>query len=209
MLRRCTSAFLLVFLVGASAPLVFAACGTADPPPCVDCGPNGGGAVECFTGFTSQIICAPDQDLAAIQCSEYGGTWSPVTVCDVDPGESGGDDPGADPFAPSRDVTFDRSAGEYVINRIAFEELKLDPAPLFGDATKLREHELGQEVAAAGELSNALGWRVGDVLLDLDGHPLRNLAEFSAAYTTLAESSHFELTVRRGRSDIVLKYRVE
>jgi hypothetical protein len=207
--RGYTSVFLLAFLLGASAPLLLAACGDKDPPPCVECGAYGGGAVRCFTGFTSQIICAPDQSLAAITCSEYGGTWSPATLCPVEPAETGSDGPGAAPFEPSRDVTFDHASGEYVINRIAFEELKLDPAPLFGDATKLREHELGHEVAAAGELSRALGWQVGDVLLDLDGHPLRNLAEFSVAYTALAEVSNFELTIRRGDSNIVVKYRVE
>lgn len=170
--------------------------------------PQGGGAVRCYTGWTSQVVCAPDQTLAAIQCSEYGGTWAPLTICGFEPGESD-DGPGAEPFEPSRDVTFDRDASEYVIDRIAFEELKLDPAPVFGDATELRPHELGHELAAAGELSDALGWQVGDVLLDLDGYPLHNLAEFSVAYTALAENSSFELTLRRGRGDIVLRYRVE
>jgi hypothetical protein len=208
MLRTYASTFLLIFFAGVSAPMLFAACSSEDgEDECVVC-EYGGGAVKCFTG-TTQVICAPDETLAAITCSEYGGTWTPATICPVDPGETGGDDPGAAPFEPSRDVTFDRSVGDYVIDRIAFEELKLDPAPLFGDSTKLREHELGHEIAAAGELSKALGWQVGDVLLDLDGHPLRSLEEFSVAYTALAEDSVFELTIRRGRGDVVLRYRVE
>lgn len=165
----------------------FAACGgDSDGGECAVCGEFGGGAVKCYPGLgPPQTICAADQDLAAVQCLEGGGSYSPLPVCAPDGGETGGD-AGSAPWSPSRDITLDPGSGQYVIDQIAFEELKLDPGPLFLDTSELREIESGFfQVANAGELSDALGWQAGDVLLAVSGHGLQGMAEFAAAFTAL------------------------
>lgn len=200
-----------VFLVGAVAAFSFAACGKNKvDEECADCGSYGGGAVKCMVGLGApQVFCASDQDLAAIQCTEGGGTWVPFPLCPVEIDETESDSGNA-PWQPGRDITFDSATGEYVVAQFTFEELKLDPAPLLGDSSQLRELDSGYYgVAVTGELSDALGWQAGDVLLAVDGHDLGGLAEFAAAYTALADNLKFELTIQRGRDEVVLRYRVE
>ena len=138
MLRK----YIPVFLVGASLSFAFAACGgDEDDPPCAEC-PVGGGAVACSLGFGApQIICAVDQTIAAIQCTEGGGSWTPVTLCPFEPGETGDNPPNA-PWHPGRDIRFDSDTDEYVIDELAFEELKLDPVSLYGDSSQVREIEM-------------------------------------------------------------------
>ena len=58
-------------------------CG-GENPPCADCGTAGGGAVTCCTGLfgtNCSTMCAPDENLAAINCSEGGGTWTAIPLC--------------------------------------------------------------------------------------------------------------------------------
>lgn len=207
MLRK----YVPVFFASAILSFAFAACGGNEDlvEPCADC-PSGGGAVECHSGWgSSQTICAPDQTLAAIQCVEGGGSWTPIALCPLEPGETG-NDPGNDAWRPGRDITFDPDTNEFVIDQLAFEELKLDPAPLFGDSSQLRELESGYfEVAVAGELSDALGWQVGDVLVSVDDYDLSGLAAFAAAFTDLADNTSFELAVQRERGEVLLRYRIE
>jgi hypothetical protein len=93
--------YIPAYLVGAILSFSFAACSgegcrdKGENPPCADCGSIGGGAVTCCTSFfpfTCQTICAPDETLAAIQCSEGGGAWSSLPLCSLTlPGETGGD----------------------------------------------------------------------------------------------------------------------
>jgi hypothetical protein len=90
------------YLVAAILSFGFAACSGGGggcgcgggPEPCADC-PTGGGAVRCCTGLfgtSCQTKCGPDENLAAIQCSEGGGTWSSIPLCTPAlPGGTGGD----------------------------------------------------------------------------------------------------------------------
>lgn len=205
MLRTLVPVFLITVLVSFS----FAACGRDSEDECADCGMYGGGAVKCFVGLgPPQILCGPDETNAAIQCTEGGGTYVPLTLCPLD--AETGDGPGHAPWQPGQAVLFDPDSGQYVIDELSFEELKLDPAPLFLDSSELRLLESGHyQVATAGELSEALGWHTGDILLTIDGYRLGSLADFAAAYTALAEKRKFALTILRGREKVVLRYRVE
>ena len=73
-------------------------------------------------------------------------------------GENLGED---SPWSPTRLVAFDSDAGEYVIDQLAFEELKLEPAPLFDDTSDVQQLAAGYyQVTVIGELADALGWRV-------------------------------------------------
>jgi hypothetical protein len=167
------------------------------------------GGVRCYYSGTYYDICAPDLTLAAITCSEGNGVWEALPLCSLAPSETG-DGSGSEPWDPSGNVTFDRVAGEYVIDQQAFEELKRDPTPLLDDSSKLRQLESGYyEVAETGELTQALGWSKGDVLLAVDGHPLRGLDALASLYPELADNTAFELTIQRERAEVVLRYRVE
>lgn len=202
-----------MYLAAATISFAFAACGgdgDDSPADCIVCDGYSGGAVVCYYGLLNSVeMCAADQNLAAIQCIEAGGTYVPKPLCALDQGETGSD-PGNDPWNPGAKVTIDRETGEYVIDQVAFEELENDPSLLLQDSSRLRELDSGHfQVAATGELTDALGWQTGDVLLSVDGYGLQGFGELSVAYTELAENTEFELTVRRGRDAVVLRYRVE
>lgn len=156
-------------------------------------------------------ICAVDQTTAAAHCIAAGGSWAAATVCPEAPAETSGNDGNpAQPWNPDRGVTFDATAGEYLIDRDLFESLKADPAPLAQDSTGLRELDDGHyQVTYTGELSDALGWEPGDVILSVDGHDLRGLDGFVSAYAALADNSVFVLEIQRDRSTVGLRYRVE
>ena len=208
MLKRYMS-----LLAAGTLSFCFAACSGSgskdDTEVCIPCD-FGGGAVRCWHNGTYTEICAPDQTLAAISCSEGGGEWEAVEVCSLEPGESGDEGPGSEPWDPGGNVTFDRETGEYVIDQQAFEQLKRDPTPLLEDSSHLRELESGYyEVAKTGDLTLALGWSTGDMLLELDGYPLSGLDALASVYTELADNTVFELTIRRGRGEVLLRYRVE
>jgi hypothetical protein len=197
-------------LLAAVLSVVFVACrgGGGDADECIVC-PFSGGAVRCYlTAFSYQDVCAVDQTIAAITCAEAGGDGVPLPVCAEQPSETGG--PGNAPWDPGSSVYYDRGSGEYVIDQIAFEDLKLDPSPLLGESSHLRELESGYYVVArVGDLADALGWQTGDILLSVDGYRLRGLGEFAAAYTSLAEETQFELTVEREQARVVLRYRIQ
>ena len=195
-------------LAGLTLGLLFSAChfGGDDPNTCVDCG--SGEAVWCHYGLKTEGMCGPNQDLAAFQCIEGGGTWSPATVCPWTPdSETGGNQ---EPWDPGRDVTLDQEAGEYVIDRLAFEELKLNPAPLLEDETGLRELRDGAfTLSSTGALADALGWRKGDVLLEVNGHPLQGFESFTPLYNEVSDASAFTLWLERDGRAVVLRYRIE
>ena len=208
---RMSRKSITVWVVGGLLSFAFSACGSEpneDEETCVVCPAFAGGAVTCFDTWGSQTICSFDQEAAATSCIELGGFWVPATVCPAESGETGsGND---EPWSPTRNVDFDPESGEYVIDQLAFEELKLDPAPLFGDTSHLRLLESGYySVATVGELADALGWEEGDLLLDVNGHSLDGPAAFAAAYTAIVEETAFRLTVRRGQSKTTLRYLVE
>jgi hypothetical protein len=211
MLKRYMS-----LLAAGTLSFCFAACsgsglgdeGTQD---CIPCSSGEGGAVKCHLGGGYyQNVCGLDQTLAAITCSEAGGLWEAQDVCpEEQPSETGGD-PGTEPWDPGGNVNFDRQTGEYVIDRQAFEQLKRDPTPLLEDSSHLRELESGYyQVAKTGELTSALGWSTGDVLLELDGHPLQGLDALASVYAELADNTRFELKIQRGRTKILFHYRVQ
>ncbi len=92
----------------------------------------------------------------------------------------------------------------------SFEATKADPTPIYGDSTFLRQLDSGYyEVVEIGELSDALAWQPGDVLLALDGHRLDGMSGVIDAYTALAGQNSFELTIQRGAGELQLRYRVE
>lgn len=131
-------------------------------------------------------------------------------LCPADGGETSGDDGNNQPWQPGLDVTFDTRAGEYLIDRVAFEELKLDPTPLLADETALRELPSGDFVLAApGELSKAMGWKIGDVFLSVNGYELAGFESFVLIYEDESEASEFELHLARDGHEVALRYRVE
>ena len=74
----------------------------------------------------------------------------------------------------------------------------------------MRAIETGHyQVAAAGELSDALGWIPGDILLSVDGYDLGGIGPFTEAYAALSDGSTFTLTLERERAEVQLVYRVE
>ena len=131
-------------------------------------------------------------------------------LCSVDADETTGDDGDQQPWKPGLDITFDARSGEYVIDRLSFEELKLDPAPLLADETELRELSSGDFVVAApGELSKAMGWEVGDVFLSINGYSLIGFESFALIYENESQALEFELTVERSGREVALRYRIE
>ena len=96
------------YLVAAILSFSFAACsgggsgggGCSGTEECAEC-LTGGGAVRCCTGIfgsTCFVMCAPDENLAAINCSEGGGTWTSIPLCTPPrpQGTWGGDDTAGD-----------------------------------------------------------------------------------------------------------------
>jgi hypothetical protein len=208
-MRKCVS-----LMAGALLSFCFAACNGSgsdnEEGACIMCD-FGGGAVRCHLGFGAyQDICAPDQTLAAINCSEIGGQWEALPLCTIEPPAETGEGPGAVPWNPTDDVTFDPTTGEYVIDRQAFEQLKQDPTPLLDDTSQLRQLESGHyELVKAGDLAEALGWMTGDVLLALDGYVLEGMDALAVLYPKLADDTEFELMIQRGRTKLLLRYRIE
>ena len=202
-------------LVGGFVSFMFAACGGADEDPCVSSCPNWAGSViTCNLPFQTTVICGVDQQDAIDSCFGMDGvSWLPATLCDPAEGETGdnpGDDAGNDPWSPVRSITFDSDSGEYIIDQLAFEELKLDPAPLFTETSKVEQLESGHfQVTTIGELADALGWRRGDILHSVNNYELEDSADFAAAFVDLADQSRFELVIEREQRKVVLRYRVE
>ena len=78
-------------LAAGTLSFCFAACSGSgkddDTEECLMCDVGG---VRCHLGAQYTDICAPDQTLAAITCSEGGGQWEALPLCPFEPGESGG-----------------------------------------------------------------------------------------------------------------------
>lgn len=125
--ERMRTNYVFLLAVGVLS-FCFAACGgnkagddgTGD---CLACELAG---VRCFIGAGSQDICAADETLAAITCAEGGGSWEIPPLCP--PETETGDGSNSDPWDPDGSVTFDRESGEYVIDVLAFEQIKRDPS---------------------------------------------------------------------------------
>ena len=182
---------------------------------CVDhCFP-GHDAVWCHLDAQTVSICGVTEDVAALHCFEAGGQWTPATVCDnplttyseTGQADSGDDDESWDPGAH---VQFDPDTGEYVIEEAFFEALKTNPDPLNRDSTVITETETGHyRVLELGELADALGWHPYDIILSVNRFDLAGLEGFVKAYTNLSSNTSFDLVLRRGVDEVVLRYRVE
>lgn len=153
-------------------------------------------------------MCGASADLAAFNCIEAGGNWMLADVCFEDVGtETWGND---EPWDPGRDVTIDQASGDFIIDQLALDELERNPSLLFSDSSTLVELDDGYfMLTTSGPLSEALGWKIGDVLLDVNGYELENTEAFADAYPYLSESQKFELTIERDGRTVVLRYRVQ
>lgn len=194
----------------------YAGCHFGADPGCTDQCSAGEVAIYCSIGLQTTVMCGVDQTTAALSCDAAGGAWSPATVCSAggeDDGGTGDETDGSshlEPWNPGRNVTLDTETGELVIDAIFLEDVKADPSPLAWDSTVLRPVESGHyEVAVIGELADALGWELGDVLLSVDGYEIDGLSAFVTAYSDLADNSGFKLRVIRSGREVVLRYRVE
>lgn len=195
----------------AACTFAFGACGGEINAECVECGGLAGGAVRCYlpNGGTEDF-CAPDDTLAAAMCLELEGTYVVYPLCieeDTSETEEGGNN---QPWEPGRYIQFDPGSTEYIVDFYAYEELKQEPARLFADKSLVSLDEAGRyQVLAEGELSEALGWELGDVLLSVNDFPLTGLEGLSAAYTELEDELQLTLVVERRGAKLELHYRVE
>ena len=201
------------YLATAALSFMFGACGGDRPQStedeCVNCPPGAGAAIWCYgLGGIKTGMCGATADLAAFQCIEGGGNWVLADICIEEVGsETWGND---EPWDPGRDVAIDPSSGDFIIDRLALDELKRNSSLLFSDSSTLEELEDGYfMLTASGPLSEALGWELGDVLLNANGYELENTAAFADAYPYLTESQRFELRIDRDGREVVLRYRVK
>lgn len=88
-----------------------------------------------------------------------------------------------------------------IIESDLLDQIEKSPQDLYSDATRLDWSDDGSVVvSSAGELSDALGLDVGDVLIDVNGYSFDSILDTSRLYHVFRGAESLTLTFeRRGR----------
>ncbi len=115
-----------------------------------------------------------------------------------------------EPWVPGRHVRVEASSGLVIIDSALLDCLEQRPRDLYMDGTRLDWDASGRVfVSTSGELSQALGLAQGDVLLDVNGHPLDSILGTAALYDELRCAEQVELSLLREDQMLVSTYVIE
>ncbi len=194
---------------------------------CADrrCVPCQYGGVWCQVGFQRMAVCGVDQTTAYASCFEAGGSPIGGEPCghgfggtgetgggETGTGETDGSETGEEaPFEPGAAIQFDPAANVYLVDAAFVDQLRANTALLYRDSTWL-EHQGDAGyyfVAGEGELSRALGWRLEDVLIGVNGHDLYNLDSALEALVALEQERKFSVDLERDGVLVTLVYVIQ
>jgi hypothetical protein len=203
----------LAGLLGSAAGALFGGAGLVSSTgclgqnACVDCGGTGVG-VKCRVGLVWQDHCSASVNLAAIDCLEGGGNaWRDVGQCTyAAEGDTGALEMPAD---PSTAITY--NSGVYYIDADFVDDIRADPNVLYFDGTRLTLNPTSGyfEVTTEGDLSDALGWYEGDVIVEVNGYDLASVTDVLDAFLALDTETEFEVDIDRATGPVTLYYEIQ
>jgi hypothetical protein len=182
---------------------------TSDPEddPCSAC-PPGGYAVDCGylwgLGEFKDPVCGINKDNAEYLCES---TWLGVVLSSPSDKCSGSHEP----WDPSANIYADQSSeGLYVVSSALLDRLESSPHDIYLDDMRLDWSEDGDVfVSTEGALSQALGLRFGDVLVDVNGYAFASILDTARLYWTFRNATTLTLTLERDGELVQFVYIIE